>query len=419
MPGGGLFADKDWLVSPEPFVLSKKQGQELERLGHRLRLFQEASDLIYRRSVEGSVEPWVAEVLDAGKPGWMLEHVRSKRGRTAMPAVIRPDLMVTEGGFSITELDSVPGGIGLTAWLNATYAGAGWEVMGGAVGMVEGFGSLFPGGADILVSEEAGDYWPEMEWLAPQLAGDWLVARAEDYRPRVGRDVYRFFELFDHANVAVMGELMGMVEAGELRVSPPVKPHLEEKLWAGLFWSRVLQGEWGERMRGSQLAKLREMVPFSWVVDPAPVPRHAVLPRLGLGGFSELAGLSQRDRQLVLKVSGFSEQAWGSRGVTVGHDVSGEVWGKAVEAALAAWPEQPYVLQEFAHSKLVEQPYWDPESGERKVMEGRARLCPYYFVGAGDGKVRLGGVLATVVPADKKVIHGMRDAVLVPCVVAP
>ena len=105
--------------------------------------------------------------------------------------------------------------------------------------------------------------------------------------------------------------------------------------------------------------------------------------------------------------------------MTVGHDVSGEVWGKAVEAALAAWPEQPYVLQEFAHSKLVEQPYWDPESGERKGREGRARLCPYYVVGAGDGKVRLGGVLATVVPADKKVIHGMRDAVLVPCVVAP
>ena len=57
MPGGGLFADKDWLMAPEPFGLSKKQGKELSRLGHRLRLFQEASDLIYRRSVDGKVEP--------------------------------------------------------------------------------------------------------------------------------------------------------------------------------------------------------------------------------------------------------------------------------------------------------------------------------------------------------------------------
>jgi hypothetical protein len=36
--------------------------------------------------------------------------------------VIRPDILLTENGFSITELDSVPGGIGLTGWLNQTYA---------------------------------------------------------------------------------------------------------------------------------------------------------------------------------------------------------------------------------------------------------------------------------------------------------
>jgi hypothetical protein len=29
--------------------------------------------------------------------------------------------------------------------------------------------------------------------------------------------------------------------------------------------------------------------------------------------------------------------------------------------------------------------------------------------------VRLGGVLATVCPADKKILHGMPDAVMAPC----
>jgi hypothetical protein len=50
-------------------------------------------------------------------------------------------------------------------------------------------------------------------------------------------------------------------------------------------------------------------------------------------------------------------------------------------------------------------------------MRGRARLCPYYFVG-GDGdaaRPQLGGVLATICPADKKIIHGMTDAILAPC----
>ena len=46
-------------------------------------------------------------------------------------------------------------------------------------------------------------------------------------------------------------------------------------------------------------------------------------------------------------------------------------------------------------------------------MDGRVRLCPYYFV-IGD-ETRLGGILATVAPADKRLIHGMSDAIMAPC----
>jgi hypothetical protein len=45
-------------------------------------------------------------------------------------------------------------------------------------------------------------------------------------------------------------------------------------------------------------------------------------------------------------------------------------------------------------------------------MKGRVRLCPYYFVE--DDRVKLRGALATIVPADKKFLHGMSEAILVP-----
>ena len=45
-------------------------------------------------------------------------------------------------------------------------------------------------------------------------------------------------------------------------------------------------------------------------------------------------------------------------------------------------------------------------------MKGRVRLCPYYFV-EGD-RVKLRGALATMALADKKFLHGMSDAILVP-----
>ena len=47
-------------------------------------------------------------------------------------------------------------------------------------------------------------------------------------------------------------------------------------------------------------------------------------------------------------------------------------------------------------------------------VEGRVRLCPYYFV-TGEDAVELGGVLATLCPPDKKAIHGMPDAIMAPC----
>jgi len=47
------------------------------------------------------------------------------------------------------------------------------------------------------------------------------------------------------------------------------------------------------------------------------------------------------------------------------------------------------------------------------VEAGRLRLCPYFF--NLDGQARLAGTLATFCPPDKKIIHGMQDAVLLPC----
>jgi hypothetical protein len=75
-------------------------------------------------------------------------------------------------------------------------------------------------------------------------------------------------------------------------------------------------------------------------------------------------------------------------------------------------------LQRFYRGGLFEQKYFDTESGEIRVLRGRVRLCPYYFV-VSPREVVLGGVLATIVPPDKKIVHGMRDAIMVPAAVAP
>ena len=54
-----------------------------------------------------------------------------KRFRDQLPAVIRPDIIPTQDGMVITELDSVPGGIGITGALTEIYSQ--WSLVNGHV----------------------------------------------------------------------------------------------------------------------------------------------------------------------------------------------------------------------------------------------------------------------------------------------
>ncbi len=419
-PREGLFEGKTWRVSPVPFPLSEREIRYLEKLGPRLLKFYKASEVLYQSSARGKRAPWVAQYLDAGKPEELRELNRAPALRGQTPQVIRPDLLLTEDGFAVSELDSVPGGIGLTQWLNETYVNLGEDVIGGPEGMLAGFASLFGGGsAEILVSQEARDYRPEMEFLCRRLTesghNGFRVADAETVAEPWAEHYYRFFELFDLANLPGARRLLEGVAAGSTRLTSPPKTFFEEKLWLALLWAKPLEKFWIRALGGRYFRDLQEIVPFGWVLDPAPLPPHAVLPRLELHSWEELKDLSQAQRALVLKISGFSELAWGSRGVTIAQDVSHKEWREAVTGAIRAFPEAPHMLQEFKRARIVEHPWFNPDTGKVEQMAGRVRLCPYYFVPDPLGKVaKLAGVLCTIVPADKKIIHGMKDGILVP-----
>src|SRR5687767_10334306 len=50
-PPTGLFAEKSFLLSPEPLRLESRLADELGKLGHRLQLFQRAANELYYRSL--------------------------------------------------------------------------------------------------------------------------------------------------------------------------------------------------------------------------------------------------------------------------------------------------------------------------------------------------------------------------------
>jgi hypothetical protein len=405
LPVEGLFRAGSWRWSPEPFVLSSAQVRELEGLGHVLAQFQRASDAIYRRSAKGKLPTWIAESLDRGKPDWLIENQRRGENAGQFPRIIRPDLLLTAEGFALTEIDSVPGGIGITAWLAAQYEAAGFSVLGGARGMLDGFANVLPAGGAVLLSEESADYRPEMAWLLQQLGGERSIEPAESLRAGETRSLYRFFECFDWQNIPGLPDFA----ARDGTLQAPLKPHLEEKLWLSLFHLPGLRKLWQKELRGSHYERLKQLIPTSWFIRDVELPPDAVLPGLGVSSWQEVAEFSQKERQLVVKISGFDPTAWGSRGVFIGHDLPAHEWRECLERALLD-AQHAWVMQAFRETSIVEHPVYQAD-GSVALERGRARLCPYYFTDE-QGYTRLHGCLVTIVPIDKKKIHGMSDGVL-------
>lgn len=433
-----------WRIGPEPFYLTGEEYTFLKELGGHLLAFYSALNHLYFESIKDRQPIWVSRYLDQGKPDWVILYGRMNRFKSLLPGIIRPDLIPTEQGFVATELDSIPGGIGLTGNLSARYASFGYPVAGGAEGMVQGFARMIftvagrsnPTSLAIVVSDESRSYRPEMRWLGARLNEVGIPAvviepgavqfTEEGLRVSI-RDqvvpvevVYRFFELFDLKNIPKAELILYSVKKERVQITPPIKAYLEEKMAFALFHHPILRPFWLEALGSETFSLLKRLLPQTWVVDPHLVPPHAIIPDLvlhdrPLTDWRQLGTVTQRERQFVLKPSGFSELAWGSRGVVAGHDLPESEWAEALSGALVSFTERPYILQTFHKGKKYTAFYYDEAARGLKTMTGRVRLSPYYFVHG--GKAELGGILATLCPLDKKLLHGMKEAVMAPCAV--
>ena len=435
-----------WRITPEPFPLSPATVERLRTIGADLLKFYRALNKIYFQSVRGSAPAFVREYLELGKPEQIVRLQRQNRFKRDTPAVIRPDIILTErvmdDGMVAAELDAVPGGMGFVGAMGATYCELGFDQVGEFDGILRGFSAMASSltGTErpviaIVVSNESDDYRGEMMWLAQALtrAGlaeavavkpedvgfteEALVVDTPDGRRTVDL-LYRFFELFDLLNIPKQELFFYAARHKRVVVTPPPKSFFEEKLIFMLLHHPTLERLWRDDVGDDAYERLTKLFPKTWVLDPRLMPPQGVVYDLLVGGrpvhaWNQLYPLTKSERQYVVKPSGFSELSWGSKGVYVGDDLTKNEWMAVLDGGLAMFDKTPHLLQRFHKGRRVKVPFFDPKTQDVKEMDGRVRLCPYYFV-AGD-EAKLSGVLATIVPADKRIIHGMSTAVMAPC----
>ncbi|MFM7469775.1 MAG: hypothetical protein ACKO37_09775 [Vampirovibrionales bacterium] len=494
-----------WQLAAYPLPLPDEITAKLLALGESLQWFLETLDQLYEASWKQTspdeVPSWVAQWLDQGKPEAIIALARHKKQKQHQPLVIRPDLLWgTDNHLTLCEIDAIPGGLGFTQALQSYYHAHCPEGMPYAPFVGMPFDNDASCGASyrmahlwlqairasievglspkrqqacyargqcypyvvICISDEATDYKEEWHYwvetalggfaksgvvclhpkdLFPQADGLYFHYEGEAHRVDV---LYRFFECFDVASLPQSELILHAIKKQWLVCTPPVKPHLEEKLMSALWHHPILRPFWERAWKKAYASHpalketmnvLDTLIPLTWVLDPAPLPASAVYtPTLNYQGkplntWDALKKASQKERHWVIKPSGFSPEAWGSRGVVIGHDHASEYWAEAIDHALHSFSKTPHVLQPYHKPQViawhtlhfkpmptVAAPQVPAQALEPVVepFEARIRLCPYYIVHPVTRQVTLAGVLATGCPKDKKIIHGMKDAILAP-----
>ena len=126
-----------------------------------------------------------------------------------------------------------------------------------------------------------------MEWLAGQLRDlgrrcgciipisytDWGRCLCAKCGGATAVDViYRFWELFDIANISIADFLLQARREDQLTVTPPMRPFQEEKLNLALFHHHLLAAFWRETLPKASHAVLRRIIPKTWVMDATALP---------------------------------------------------------------------------------------------------------------------------------------------------
>lgn len=458
-PDGAPGSQAAWQFAATPFPVPPAMADTLSQFGRHLWQFTKALNQLYLNSLQGKAPAWVASLLNQGKPLGLLQFAQMKRHRQDLPLVLRPDLLLGDDGqLTMCELDAVPGGLGFTSALNHHYRQAGFPVLEPPEGLPQAWLNTLqkahtlrhplaapdapPPFVAVCVSDESADYLPEWRWLITEALADAphvaLIHPRDVYlmrnrlcidHPATGQPqpvdvLYRFFELFDLPNIPNAELIQFAAKKQWLTLTPSLRPHLEEKLMLALLHHPALTSHWGSLMGQDATTWLRTHTPQTWILDPTPLPPGAVLPGLtrhgptspgdALQSFADLADLGQKARHLVIKPSGFSPLAWGSRGVTIGHDVPQDVWQTRLTDALSQFGTTPHLLQPFAKPTVVPWSRLNPNTLQPEPFEARLRLCPYYLVDPTTDTPHLASLLVTGCPKDKKIIHGMSQAIMAP-----
>ncbi len=197
--------------------------------------------------------------------------------------------------------------------------------------------------------------------------------------PRVIDVIDRFIDIYEIAELQHpgMGALLDAYVAGAVTDLNTCKQFLDEKDWMSLFWAPELRREWLDGLGTDSEARLRELVPRTWILRP---DTTVTLPGGEALSLRELCAAPPERRRFVVKESGTSTTSSGAQSLRILHQMAGPEVQALFDRLLGSGPE--HVIQELVESPRM--PFWalDPETdGVVHQPDARVKLSPFYVDG--------------------------------------
>ncbi len=334
----------------------------------------------------------------------------------------RPDVIRTgDGGLKVAEIETMIGGLGMSAVLRSCYGA------GGLSGIPEAYAAMMwgmyadhrgasrqarPGRLAVGVVNPATKSSYDWEfvvlgdYVAP-LGLDLILGRPEEVVIRAGGEVWlgrhrldvmhRFFRLSEIRHTKSVLDTLGRIS--QKQYVPMVQPWLEileEKALMALFCNPNLRSAWRNALGSDLFGRLAQVIPATWIV----------------GSDSQMAadlysGSIDRRRFWLKKSSG----TWGGKGAFFGGGLTATKWQKVLATAWGDFLNgQLWVVQEHWEPARETIPVYDRVSGRVTELSSGGRFNPFTFWSP-DGP-RLADVRVTA--RDNHKIHGASDATFAP-----
>jgi hypothetical protein len=358
-------------VSPTPLGLTAIESTEINTLGESVVEFVNATHELYKTSDE------VRALLNTGKP----EELTQTKNPDYL--FVRPDLIATESGLKICEIETSPFGLALSNLLNTGYIQAGFETLAEEKLLENSIKSRTSKEGVIVHSNKTKAYKGQLDYLADKLfSGNeraWTSEHIDNHEAN-GIGLYRAFYLSEYLNDPKVNDLISY-QLDKQNTKPSITPHLEEKAIMALLWDTRFENFYKKQLGEANFNKLKNAIPKTWIVGQEQYFTEA-LPK-GAQDTLQLVSGSRKDRELVIKPSGFNPKASWAEGVNLLHEKSTVKAQEIVQNAMQT-DDTLFIVQEFKKGQKRRMQY-ENEEGGLNDMDVKLRITPYYSTK--DGKL--------------------------------